>query len=54
MRWMEAYLIIAIKKIYSVLLGANKGKNKTVRKYRIQGTLMFIGFVLKVAGQLCK
>lgn len=42
------------KKIYSVLLGANKGKNKTVRKYRIQGTLMFIGFVLKVAGQLCK
>lgn len=51
---MEAYLIIAIKKIYSVLLGANKGKNKTVRKYRIQGTLMFIGFVLKVAGQLCK
>lgn len=42
------------KSIYSILAGANKGKNRTVKKYRIQGTLMFIGFVLKGAGKLCK
>ena len=40
--------------VYSVLSGANKGKNKTIKKYKIQGTLMFIGFALKGAGNLCK
>lgn len=40
--------------IYSVLRGADKGNSKTTRKYKIQGCLMFLGYVLKGAGNICK
>ena len=38
--------------VYSVLKYANKG-TKSKRKARIQGCLVFIGYVLKGAGKLC-
>ncbi len=40
--------------VYSILKSVDKGKTKKTIKYKIQGALMFIGFVLKGAGNLCK